>query len=107
MNFQQYFQHWQTELYHTGVKYFIAAGAVFFLFYVVFRKQMLHRKVQQAFPKMRDYRRDIFYSAISMCIFAGVGVLTFTVLRPYTNMYHDIHKYSMAYYYFTFVWMIF
>ena len=107
MDWQYFLQQWQEELYHTGVRYFIAAGAVFFLFYFVLRKVMLHRKIQAAFPKLTDYRRDIFYSAISMCIFATIGVLTFTVLRPYTNIYDDIHQYSMLYYGFTFVWMFF
>jgi Delta7-sterol 5-desaturase len=107
MVWQYFLQQWQEELYHTGVRYFTAAGAVFFLFYFVLRKVLLHRKIQSAFPKLKDYRRDIFYSAISMCIFAAVGVLTFTVLRPYTNIYNDIHQHSMLYYGFTYVWMFF
>src|SRR3954465_5015514 len=89
-----FFFHWQKELIHTSTRYFIAAGMIFFLFYVVLRKVMLRRKIQQPFPKVRDYRRDIFYSAISMFIFATIGVITFTILRPYTNMYSDINKYG-------------
>jgi sterol desaturase/sphingolipid hydroxylase (fatty acid hydroxylase superfamily) len=68
---------------------------------------MLHRKIQAAFPKLQDYRRDVFYSAVSMCIFATIGVFTFKILRPYTNLYRDVNEYSRMYYYFTFIWMFF
>lgn len=107
MEFQYFLHKWQEELYHTGIRYFIAAGIIFFLFYVLLRKVMLPRKIQPAFPKFRDYRRDIFFSALSMCIFATIGVLTFTVLRPFTNIYNDIHQYNIIYYCFTYVWMFF
>jgi len=53
---------------HIGTRYFIAAFGVYVLFYVVFRKAMLHRKIQAAFPNWKDYRRDIFYSIISIAI---------------------------------------
>lgn len=107
MDLYELLDFWKWELYHTSKRYFIAAGFIFILFYFIFRNWMLHRKIQAAFPKWQDYRRDIFYSAISMCIFATIGVITLKILRPYTHMYRDINEYSRAYYYFTFIWMFF
>ncbi len=107
MNWNLLLHRWMEEFYHTGSRYFIAAGVIFFLVYIVFRKAMLPRKIQQPFPKFKDYRRDVFYSALSMCIFAGVAVITFTVLGPYTHIYNDIHEHSMWYFAFTFIWMFF
>ncbi len=107
MELNDFLYEWKHELIHTSTRYFMVAGAIFILFYIVFRKWMLHRKIQQKFPDWKDYRRDIFYSAISMCIFATIGVMTFTILEPYTNMYYDINEHSKWYYAFTFVWMFF
>lgn len=105
MELQDFLLEWKHHLVHTGTRYFMVAGAIFFLFYILLRKWMLHRKIQAAFPKLRDYRRDIFYSAISMAIFATISLITFTLVEPYTNIYHDINQYSKWYYAFTFVWM--
>jgi sterol desaturase/sphingolipid hydroxylase (fatty acid hydroxylase superfamily) len=107
MGFREFLHLWQHTYVHIGTRYFLMAGIVFILFYVLFRKLILTRKVQAKFPKIHDYRRDIFYSALSMCIFAGISVFTFTILKPYTHIYSDIHQYSMTYYYFTFIWMFF
>lgn len=98
---------WAMELYHTSFRYFVAAGTIFFVFYILLRKFTIHRKIQSAFPKFKDYRRDIFFSAVSMCIFATVGVITMKILRPYTNLYSDIGEHSRFYFAFTYVWMFF
>lgn len=107
MNLIEFLDRWQRTYIHIGTRYFLMAGIVFVLFYILFRKIMLQRKVQQAFPKIRDYRRDIFYSALSIGIFTCISIVTFTFLRPYTNIYNDLEEYGMPYYYFTFIWMFF
>ena len=54
-------------------------------------------------PKLTDYGRDIFYSMITVTIFATMGLLVFYFLRPYTNTYQDFAEYGWAYYIFTWV----
>jgi sterol desaturase/sphingolipid hydroxylase (fatty acid hydroxylase superfamily) len=107
MNLQEFLARWQFAYFNIGIRYFLMAGVMFFLFYVVFKNAMLFRKVQPKFPQMTDYGRDIFYSALSIGIFAAVSVFTFTTLRPYSNMYDEISQYGTPYYCFTFVWMFF
>ncbi len=107
MTLQEFLSSWQTAYLKIGSRYFLMAGTVFILFYIILKKVMLSRKVQPKFPKIKDYLRDVFYSGISVAIFAGVTVCTFTILKPYTNMYDKITDYGMPYYFFTFIWMFF
>lgn len=104
---EDFLSKWQFTYTNIGMRYFIVAGIAFLLFYVVFKNPMMHRKVQAKFPKMSDYGRDIFYSAISIAIFSAISVWTIFIISPYTNMYSNISDYSPVYYAFTFVWMFF
>ncbi len=73
-----------------NTRYFLTATVAFLVFYVFFRAAMSRRKIQTAFPKTSDYRREVFYSILSMSIFAVVATVMFTVLKPYTLLYKDI-----------------
>ena len=107
MNLHDFLAYWQNAYLKIGLRYFLLAGTMFLLFYIVLKKLLLHRKVQPKFPKISDYGRDIFFSGISIGIFAFISVFTFTILKPYTNMYDQIDEYGMLYYIFTFIWMYF
>jgi Delta7-sterol 5-desaturase len=107
MTLERFISIWQSVYANIGTRYFLMAGIVFILFYVIFQQPMRFRKVQAKFPTLSDYGRDIFYSAISIAIFAAVSVWTLFILKPYTNMYEHISDYGIAYYCFTFVWMFF
>jgi sterol desaturase/sphingolipid hydroxylase (fatty acid hydroxylase superfamily) len=98
---------WLRESTHIVSRYFIFAGTAFVLFYFLFKKQMWLRKVQKRMPKVTDYGRDVFFSLISVIIFATVGLFTFFIFREYTNIYTDFSSYGVGYYAFTFVWMFF
>jgi sterol desaturase/sphingolipid hydroxylase (fatty acid hydroxylase superfamily) len=104
---QEFLDRWSFASYNIGFRYFAIAATAFTLCYLVFRNQLLHRKVQAKFPQSYDYFRDIFYSIISIGIFAAISVWTMFVIFPYTNMYSHISDYGTAYYAFTFVWMFF
>ena len=95
------------EIWRIARDYLIFASSAFFLFYVVLRKPLWFRKIQQKMPALLDYRRDILYSISSMIISAIVIILTFYIARDYNNVYHDIGKYGVAYWVFTFFWMFF
>jgi Delta7-sterol 5-desaturase len=107
MTLEQFFAKWLIDYSFVGTRYFLMAGIIFFLFYIVFKNPMMGRKIQPKFPKISDYRREILYSIMSMAIFSCVGVWTIFVLKPYTNIYYNIHDYSKMYYLFTFIWMFF
>ena len=81
---------------HVAVRYFIFAGIVWALWYVIFRKKILHKKIQPKFPSNKDYKREIFYSVITMFIFGLVpAVILGTSFRKYTQYYTDIHQHSL------------
>lgn len=87
--------------------YLVIAGTVFVLFYLVLRKSLWFRKIQQKMPLNDDYKREIFYSILSLFITSAFGVLSFHVAKGYNNVYLDINEYSITYCFFSFLWMIF
>jgi len=95
------------EILRIARDYFIFAGVTFLLFYILLKKPLWFRKIQQKMPSYKDYRRDVLYSLVSMFISGVTIVLTFYIGGKYNNVYRDINDYSIAYYLFTFVWMFF
>ena len=96
---------WLHEAFGIVSKYFKFAGGAFILFYLILKKPLWFRKVQQRMPKLSDYGRDILFSLITVTIFATVALLTFVTLAPYTNTYESISDWGWPYYIFTWVWM--
>jgi len=84
-----------------GSRYYLIAGAVFFIFYVVLKNKMLHQKIQALFPKNSDYLREIFYSTITIFIFAFIPVFIIgnPVVKPHTTLYDNITDYGWLYYF--------
>lgn len=105
MKEETFFEFWINEATSIVSDYFLFATIAFVLFYVIFKQPMWFRKVQKRLPQFSDYGRDIFYSMISVTIFATVGLATFFFLDPYTNTYQEISEYGWAYYCFAWVWM--
>ncbi|MBN9296811.1 MAG: sterol desaturase family protein [Filimonas sp.] len=90
-------------LFSVASRYFIAAGLLWLIYYVLIRKKIAFKKIQLRFPESKDYKREIGYSFISMIIFAGVpSLVLFTPLRQYTQYYADIHAHSMLYFWLAF-----
>jgi Delta7-sterol 5-desaturase len=101
------FEKFLFEVWRIAKDYLIFASGTFFLFYVVLRKPLWFRKIQQKMPGFKDYRRDFLYSALTTFIGAVIILLTFKVGSDYHNVYKDINEYGMVYYVFTFFWMFF
>ena len=104
---ENFLNNWLFAYWQIGKRYFLMATVMFILFYIVFKTPMWGRRIQKKFPQKGDYYRDIFFSLISIGIFAAVSVWTFTTIGPYTNLYRNYSDYSPTYYAFTFVWMFF
>jgi len=87
-------------------RYFSFASISFALFYVILKKPLWYRKIQQKIPKLTDYKRDIFWSLITITIFATVIIFTFVKFNHLTNTYKDIEEYGYPYLFFSFFWML-
>ncbi|MEZ4803661.1 MAG: sterol desaturase family protein [Gelidibacter sp.] len=79
--------------------YFLYAGGLYLLFYVVFKNGFMQRKIQKRFPQWAIIKHEIFNSCCTAVIFGGVTIVTLKYLYPYTNMFTDRDEYGMAYYY--------
>jgi lathosterol oxidase len=102
-----FFEKFLFEVWRIAKDYLIFASGTFFLFYVVLRKPLWYRKIQQKMPAFKDYRRDFLYSTLTTFIGAVIILLTFKAGSEYHNVYKDINKYGIAYYVLTFFWMFF
>ncbi len=94
----QLYDYFLPALVHVGIRYFLVAGIAFILFYVIFKKVLENRKIQENFPKLNDYGRDIFYSVITIFIFTMVALLTLVTFADYTLIYDDINAKPTWYY---------
>jgi sterol desaturase/sphingolipid hydroxylase (fatty acid hydroxylase superfamily) len=80
------------------LRYLFFAGAAYLIFYVWFRRRVLGRKIQAAFPPSSDMRREIRYSLLSFLVFCGVGLLTVTLHRlGWTQLYFKISRHGWPY----------
>lgn len=89
-----------------NARYFIIAGTAFVLFYVLLRKFIEHKKIQQRYPKLKDYFREVSYSLISMSIFACVAATVLVILKPYTLLFDEVFAYGKVYYGLSFLLMV-
>jgi sterol desaturase/sphingolipid hydroxylase (fatty acid hydroxylase superfamily) len=85
--------------------YFLFAGIAFLIFYVLFKKLLWFRKIQQRMPTANDYKRDILFSLSSILITATVIFFTFRIGKDYNHVYYAIADYGVVYFVFSFLWM--
>ncbi len=85
--------------YNLFIRYFVVAGISFLIFYLVFRKRLEWKKIQQKYPNGKDYAREFFYSFISIGIFSIVGWLVIVgPLRPYNFLFSELASMPWWYY---------
>lgn len=104
MNWDAFFKNAQL----ISTRYFLLALIGFLVFYVLFRNKYLYKKIQQRFPKNKDYAREIMYSIFTMAVFSLVSSVLFThpKIRPHTTLYANISDYSLVYYFLVFPLML-
>ena len=100
MHWSEYFSNIQK----IGLRYFIIAGLAFIIFYLLVKKSIGHKKIQQKFPRNKDYAREIGYSIITICIFAAVPlvILRTPAIRIHTFFYTNIRQYGWLYFFLAF-----
>ena len=105
MDFSRYFSF--VEL--IGLRYLLSATIAFFIFYVLMKRGWWYKKIQQKWPKNKDYVREIGFSIVTVFIFALVSYLLLfnKNVRPHTTFYTDIHQYGWFYFYAAFPIMFF
>jgi Delta7-sterol 5-desaturase len=86
-------------LFDNANKYFLIAGPSFFIFYILLKKRITYRKIQQRFPKINDYRREILFSTLSIIIFSFPPLLMLysDAIRPHTTFYQNVSEYGWIY----------
>lgn len=73
------------------LRYFLIAGPVFFIFYVLYRQKWQFKRIQFKFPKRSDYSREVMYSIITILVFVGVALIAFaSPLRQFNLAYTEI-----------------
>ncbi len=92
MNVSDLFRYWS----NISSRYFLVAGIAFILFYVLYRKIIQNKKIQNKFPETKDYLREIGYSITTTTIFAIVPwiLIKHPAILPYTTLYQDIADYG-------------
>lgn len=103
-NFNKYFD----IVSRIGVRYILIAGATFIFFYILFKRKIFYKKIQNTFPKNSDYIREFTYSIITIMIF---GIVIVTIMgnpniRPYTKIYENIEERGWLYYFAAFPIML-
>lgn len=79
-------------------RYLIFSLAYHFTFFKVLKQKFSKRFLHNKKLKKKQYRKEIYWSAISGLIFGGVSVLFyFLFVNNYTVIYTDVNAYSLLY----------
>jgi len=86
---------------HVATRYYLAAGTAFLIFYIVLRRRLASGKIQAKFPGWKDYGRELFFSSMSIVIFALPPLILIqnNHLRPYTTYYGHIALHGWVYFF--------
>lgn len=96
MNWQLYFN----DVVLIGSRYLLLSSLAFLLFYVLLKKKIAGKKIQQKFPRLLDYTREIGFSILTVFIMAFIPAIVIgsPFLSKYTRFYTDIHQHSMTWF---------
>lgn len=83
-----------------GSRYLIIAGVAFLIWYILLRRINASKKIQERYPSIKDYTREIGFSIATVFIMAFIPaiVLGSPELRKYTKFYFDINQHSMLWF---------
>jgi len=91
-----------------AVKYFFISLPFFLVYYVFFRKKLFYKKIQEKFPKLKDYGRELGFSTLSVIIFSIPPLLMLysDAIRPHTTFYTHIDENGTVYFILAFPLML-
>lgn len=96
MNWSLYFK----DVLIIGSRYLIIASIAFLICYVVLRKMIASKKIQERFPAFKDYAREILFSILTIFIMAFIPALVLgsPELARHTKFYRDINQHGTLYF---------
>ena len=96
MNWQLYFK----DVLLIGSRYLIIASIAFIICYVVLRRMIASKKIQEKFPQVKDYGREIIFSILTVFIMAFIPALVLgsPEVAKHTKFYLDINQHSTLYF---------
>ena len=103
--------HWSDYFFFVekiGSRYFIVAAIAFVFFYWLLKSRISYKKIQQRFPRLKDYAREIGYSVCTIAIFGFVPLLLIKnpYVVPHTLYYTAISDYGWWYFFAAFPLML-
>lgn len=83
-----------------GSRYLLIAGIAFIICYVLLRRIIASKKIQQRFPEIIDYAREIIFSILTIFIMAFIPslILGSPEMAKHTRFYTDINQHSKLYF---------
>lgn|SRR5690348_6613099 len=99
---------WKSSLEIILLRYFGIAGIAFIVCYVLLKKKISAKKIQLRFPVLKDYQREIFYSASTILIFTSVFFIFFgnDDIKNTTTYYTNINQHGKIYFWLAFPLML-
>jgi len=96
MNWPLYFK----DITIIGSRYLLIAGLAFLICYVLLRRVIAAKKIQDRFPARKDYAREIFFSLLTVFIMAFIPALVLgsPEMAKQTKFYMDIDQHSTLYF---------
>ena len=83
---------------HDFLRYFLAAGLVYLIFWILGKKRWHHRIIQKKFPKLSKVWFEFRYSMSTVIIFSLNGVVIYQlILADLTTLYTDVSEYGWWY----------
>lgn len=90
------------------ILYFVIAGLMYRLYYIVKKDKWMHRKNQQKFPTNESMWFEIKYSISTLIIFGGIGFATaWAYTKGWTRIYTDYSEYGTLYFIFSIIAIVF
>ncbi len=77
------------------IRYMFFAGIAWLLGYAWFKRRWFHRKIIAHYPASSEVWREVRYSALSVVIFAMVGVVSiFAIKKGWSQMYWKLNQHG-------------
>jgi lathosterol oxidase len=81
------------------LRYLFFAGFAYLIFYGWKMNIFKALKIQKRNPDRQHLRKEVFYSIVTLLIYCATSWMIFQLQRAgYTNIYLDIHQYSLFYF---------
>ncbi len=96
MNWSLYFR----DITILGSRYLIITSLAFLICYVLLRKKIFSKKIQQRFPELKDYAREIIFSILTISVMAFIPALILgsPEMARHTKFYTDIKLHGTLYF---------